>query len=1778
MHRHASLNRIYRLIWSHVHRTWVAVSEVTRGKGKRTGRKLLAVTMMAAISHMAHAGPASGQVTAGSGNIAQSGNTTTVTQSSQNLSLNWQSFNTTAAETVNFVQPSASAVAVNRVLDTNPTKFLGHLNANGQVYLINPNGVLFGAGSQINVGGLVASTFDINDSGLNGAARNFSGNGTGSIINQGSINTSNGGYVAFIGNSVSNQGSIAAPAGTVALGAGSDVTLSFAGNSLLKMQVNQSTLNNLAENGGLIRADGGAVLMSAGAKDAVLASVVNNTGIIEARSVQNVNGTIVLDGGAKSTVTNNGTLYASGKNAGETGGTVKVLGENVNLASTSKIDVSGNDGGGTALIGGNFLGAGPEQNAQNTVVAAGSTINADAIANGNGGKVAVWSDDVNNFNGSISARGGQAGGDGGSVETSGKYLKIGSAASVSTVATHGRTGDWLLDPQDITIGGFSVAGDIDYQDLSNNLQSSNVTIKTGPSVSCTGITCPAGSGGHGDIILTDGISIGTGAWTSGTTLTLSAYRNIEFQGNASVDASSGNGNVVLRADNTGTGTGTVLMGNHGTVYGNATGKVDIYYNPTSYASPTLYENLIDPDFGNNLINAPNFNAYMLVNLTANIANKTYDGNTTATYTGLSVSGVSPGGITVDVSNATASFADKNAGSNKSVIISGVILSGANASKYFINGLDSKIATINKADLSLSGITADNKTYDGTTAATISGTASLSTAIGSDVVSVSGTGAGSTFATKGAGTGKTVTVAGYTLTGAAAGNYNLVVPINLTANVTKANLNVSGVSAANKTYDGTTGATLSGTATATAIGSDVVSVSGTGVGAFADKNAGSNKAVTVTGYSLTGTDAGNYNIVQPSGLTATINKANLNVSGILAADKTYEATSAAVLNGTAAVSAIGGDVVSVTGTGVGSFANKNAGTNKAVTVTGYSLTGTDAGNYNIVQPTGLSATINKANLALSGITANGKTYDATTTVTLAGTATVTALGSDVVSVSGSGAGTTFATKDAGTGKAVTVAGYTLGGTDAGNYNLVLPTSLTADVTKANLNVSGVTAANKTYDGSTTATINGTASVAGLGSDVVSVTGTGTGTFANKNAGANKAVTVTGYTLSGADAGNYNVVQPTGLTATINQAALNVAGLTGADKTYDGTNTATLNGTASVTAFGSDVVAVTGTGSGAFANKNAGANRALTVTGYSLTGADAGNYNIVQPTGLTASINKADLTFTGVTAANKTYDGTTSATLTGTAAVSALGSDVVSVTGTGTGTFANKNAGANKAVAVTGYSLTGTDAGNYNIVQPTGLTATINKADLNVSGVTASNKTYDGTTAATLTGTASVTALGSDVVSVSGTGTGSSFATKDVGTGKAVTISGYTLGGTDAANYNLVLPIDLTANVTKADLTISGVTAANKTYDGTNAGTLTGTASVSAFGSDVLSLGGTANATFADKNAATNKAVTVTGYSLTGTDAGNYNLLQPAGLTATINKADLALTGLSTPSKVYDGTTSANLSGTATITPIGSDVVTLSGTGVGNFLNKNVGTNKALTVSGYTLTGADAGNYNVVAPNSLTADITPVSIIVSGITANDKAFDGTTSATTNTSGAVLTGRLGSDVVTVNATGTFADAAVGNGKTVNLNSTYSGADAGNYVYTDQATTVANITAASVTPVTPVVPAAPEASTPSAVPAAVTLQDAPAQQVKNTVTQVQSSVLPPQAATQPQSLSLSSTILVSRSDADSSQEDKSREGGGNSGSRLVNTATGFGTPAPKLRIQNGGMQLPPMITSATK
>ncbi len=328
------MNHIYRSIWNDSTQTYVAVSEAARapggsGSGGVSGAlhgaagfalKTLAAATLFACGTLALANPTGGTVSAGSATINASGSKVTVTQGSQNAAINWQNFSIGSGESVVFVQPNASSVALNRVTGSDPSTILGSLSANGQVFLVNPNGILFGKGASVNVQGLVASTLGISDADFMAGKYGFAGDSTKAVSNLGSIAAADGGYVALLGASVSNQGTISARLGTVALAAGQGITLDVAGDSLLKVNVDQGALNALVENGGLIQADGGQVLMTAQAAGQLLNTVVNNTGVVQAQTVQSQGGVIKLLGDmASGTVDVGGTLDASAPNGGNGG-------------------------------------------------------------------------------------------------------------------------------------------------------------------------------------------------------------------------------------------------------------------------------------------------------------------------------------------------------------------------------------------------------------------------------------------------------------------------------------------------------------------------------------------------------------------------------------------------------------------------------------------------------------------------------------------------------------------------------------------------------------------------------------------------------------------------------------------------------------------------------------------------------------------------------------------------------------------------------------------------------------------------------------------------------------------------------------------------------------------------------------------------------------------------------------------------------------------------------------------------------------------------------------------------------------------------------------------------------------------------------------------------------------------------------------------------------------------------------------------------------------------
>ncbi|WP_188093553.1 two-partner secretion domain-containing protein [Marinobacter salinexigens] len=285
-------------------------------------RSALAVAVsLASASSFGADLPTGGTITSGAGAISQSGDTLTVQQDSSRLISNWQSFNIGSGHTVNFQQPDNQAVALNRVIGEDASAIFGNLNANGKVFLINPNGVLFGQGASVNVGSLVASTLNLSDDDFLNERYTLRGDGdNAAVINRGHIQADNG-AVALLGGHVSNQGVIQANMGSVALAAGNQVTLDFAGDGLLEVTVDESTIDALVENKELIRANGGQVLMTTKATDAVLETVVNNEGVIEAQTLQNQEGRILLLGGFDGgTVKVAGTLDASAPAALNTGG------------------------------------------------------------------------------------------------------------------------------------------------------------------------------------------------------------------------------------------------------------------------------------------------------------------------------------------------------------------------------------------------------------------------------------------------------------------------------------------------------------------------------------------------------------------------------------------------------------------------------------------------------------------------------------------------------------------------------------------------------------------------------------------------------------------------------------------------------------------------------------------------------------------------------------------------------------------------------------------------------------------------------------------------------------------------------------------------------------------------------------------------------------------------------------------------------------------------------------------------------------------------------------------------------------------------------------------------------------------------------------------------------------------------------------------------------------------------------------------------------------------
>ncbi|HIJ61288.1 MAG TPA: filamentous hemagglutinin N-terminal domain-containing protein [Rhodospirillaceae bacterium] len=354
---------------------------------------LCMTTCLSVAGGQAWAGPSGAQIVAGQVNISAAAQTTIIQQNSSKAIINWQDFSLGRNETLNFKQPDAKAIALNRVTGTQASSLQGTVAANGQVWIINPNGVLFGAGSQVNVAGLIATTADIADQDFLAGNYSFgkpSPNRDAAIANWGRIQAAEGSYAVLAGGQVNNAGTVTATLGSVVVGGTKTFAVDFHGDKLLSFAVTgpADQAGSEVTNSGTLAADGGLVQMTARAAGAVIDSVVNTSGVIHANSVSVINGRVILDGGDGS-LTIGGSISATGKNLGETGGTITATGGKTKVADGAVLDASGEAGGGT-------------------------------------------------------------------IETSGHLLTVG-AAKVNTGSAHGKSGSWLLDPYDLTIDATAAA-------------------------------------------------------------------------------------------------------------------------------------------------------------------------------------------------------------------------------------------------------------------------------------------------------------------------------------------------------------------------------------------------------------------------------------------------------------------------------------------------------------------------------------------------------------------------------------------------------------------------------------------------------------------------------------------------------------------------------------------------------------------------------------------------------------------------------------------------------------------------------------------------------------------------------------------------------------------------------------------------------------------------------------------------------------------------------------------------------------------------------------------------------------------------------------------------------------------------------------------------------------------------------------------------------------------------------------------------------------------------
>jgi filamentous hemagglutinin family protein len=525
----------------------------------------------------AYANPTGAEIINGQVTFVQpDANTLNITNSNGAV-INWQQFSIQQNEITRFIQDSANSAVLNRIVGQDPSALLGQLLSNGRVFLINPNGILFGPNSVIDTAGLIASTLDMTDEDFINQNLTFKGDNAADIQNQGYIKAGENGDIFLIAPNIENSGIIETEGGEIILAAGESIMIASLDSDDIVFDVQAP--ENEAVNLGKMITNGGAARMFAGTIKQAGSINANSISVDENGNVQlfaqadieitsdamiaangSMGGKIKIESDT-GTVWNSGTIEAKGEEG--QGGQVEVLGERVAVLDEASIDASGETGGGEILVGGDYQGKNDDvKNARQTYIGKDVSIKADAITSGDGGKVIVWADETTQFYGEISAKGGSESGDGGFVETSGKeYLE--ALGQVNASATNGNAGEWLLDPRDVVLqivaptpttdnssngsfdsgtpNVFTPTADTAVADIDQIV----VSLEGGTSVTIT--TTDVSGFQSGDITVIDPISV---TLNSGNVLfTLDADNNIVINNNITA---SGANTLALGLDATGT--------------------------------------------------------------------------------------------------------------------------------------------------------------------------------------------------------------------------------------------------------------------------------------------------------------------------------------------------------------------------------------------------------------------------------------------------------------------------------------------------------------------------------------------------------------------------------------------------------------------------------------------------------------------------------------------------------------------------------------------------------------------------------------------------------------------------------------------------------------------------------------------------------------------------------------------------------------------------------------------------------------------------------------------------------------------------------------------------------------------------------------------------------------------------------------------------------------------------------------------------------------------------